>query len=103
MRRELGNGLLLFAASSVLIWNCWNAEFLGYDDVAHIHLVPQIFGRGSILDLFKPPVEFEYLPVTILSYRADYLLLGQWLEHSRVFPDWSFAIRLMNCVYHAAA
>jgi len=103
MRRELGIGLLLFAASSVLIWNCWNAEFLGYDDVAHVHLFPQIFGRGSILELFNPPVEFEYLPVTILSYRADYLLLGQWMEHSKSVPDWSFAIRLMNCVYHAAA
>ena len=103
MRRELGIGLLLFVASSVLIWNCWNAEFLGYDDVAHIHLIPQIFGRGYILELFKPPVEFEYLPVTILSYRADYLLLGQWMENSSVVPDWSFAIRLMNCVYHAAA
>ena len=103
MRREIGIGLLLFVASSVLIWNCWNAEFLGYDDVAHIHLIPQIFGRGSLLELFKPPVEFEYLPVTILSYRADYLLLGQWMEHSSVVPDWSFAIRLMNCVYHAAA
>ena len=103
MRRELGIGLLLLVASSVLMWNCWNAEFLGYDDVAHIHLFPQIFGRGSIAELFKPPTEFEYLPITILSYRLDWVLIGQWWSEGGVFPDWSFAIRFMNCVYHAAA
>jgi hypothetical protein len=102
MRREWGIGLLFLAGSSVLIWNCWNAQFLGYDDVAHIHLIPQIFGQGSILDLFKPPRDLEYLPVTILSYRFDYVVFGQWMQESPLH-NWAFAVRMMSCVYHALA
>lgn len=102
MRREWGIGLALLAGSSVLIWNCWNAQFLGYDDVAHIHSIPQIFGRGSIFELFKLKHDLEYLPITLLSYRLDYVVLGSWMLESPLH-NWAFAVRLMSCVYHALA
>ena len=99
-RGEIPCALLIAFASLTLIAKCWNANFLSYDDLVHIHDVPQIFGNGSVWDLFKVPDD-TYRPITFLSYRLDYLLFGEWMQAR--WDTWAPGIRIMNWVYHAAA
>ena len=90
-------GLLIAVSPLLLLLNCWNAPFLPYDDDGHIfaNLGPLHWGR-----LFLAPQDSTYFPLTILSYRLDALLFP-WLYG--LLGTWAPGVRLMTCVYHAAA
>ena len=97
----LGQALLIACAGLPLLARCWDANFISYDDTAHIHDIPQVFGKAPIIDLFKTPTD-TYLPITYISYRLDYELFGRRM-HARGNENWAPPIRLMSWFYHSCA
>ena len=87
--------------SLALLTQCWDADFINYDDVVHIQLIPQVYGRGSVWDLFGVPIDDQYKPITYLSYRLDNMLFCDWMIAH--WHNWAPAVRLMSWVYHACA
>lgn len=93
-------GVLIACAPLLLLAQCWRAEFIGYDDALHIHLHP-LFQSRSLLDVFKVVPESTYFPLTIFSYKLDFVLFAK--ASVAALGSWAPAVRLMTCAYHAAA
>ncbi len=70
----LFSAVLLFVYSPLLTRG---AEFVG-DDFYYVtqHKVVQSLSLQSLYDIFTKPLEFEYFPVTIVSFAADVALWG---------------------------
>ncbi|MCY3020978.1 MAG: hypothetical protein NTW87_18330 [Planctomycetota bacterium] len=94
---EVWTGVLIALSPLLLLINCWNAEFLPYDDVDHIFAT---LGPLNLQRLFLAPEHSTYFPIAILSYRLDSLLFP-WMP--KLLGTWAPGVRLMTCVYHAGA
>jgi tetratricopeptide (TPR) repeat protein len=100
-RNEFWLALAIAAAGLILLARCLGANFLPYDDPIHIHQNPLVFGRGSLLDVFRPRLNSTYFPITTLSYRLDHWLFAGWMTDA--FSTWAPGIRLMTWLYHSLA
>jgi hypothetical protein len=90
--------VLIGCIGIVLLVGCWNAPFIHYDDDVHIAVdaMPQIFGKSPLWSAFIPRNDATYLPLTIISYRFDYLVFHEWIGLS----SWAPGVRFMTLVYH---
>jgi hypothetical protein len=94
--------LLMVVLSALLIVQCWNAPFLGYDDPLHIVEHKSVQAESlTLLELVKPIPEQTYFPVTILSYRIDRALFESWMPAK--YGTWAPGARILNALYHAIA
>lgn len=79
---------------------CFSADFIAYDDSAHI-ANPAYAHAASAWDYFKPQPDTSYIPLTLLSYKVDRFLHGAWTE--RKFQSWAPGVRLDTLLLHACA
>ena len=92
-----------------ILSRCWNAPFLYFDDKQHV--LPAV--QRSIGEYFTLRYE-TFFPVTLLSYRADYVVFGPSASEAELCFDgagmttpqslrWANGLRAMNGVYHVLA
>ena len=94
--------VLLAIGPLALLHACWNADFYYTDDPSHV-----LTAAEEPVSRLIQPRRFNCFPLTLLSYKADYLLAGP--EHPRdamrhkQARSWATEIRLLNGVYHFLA
>jgi len=82
----------------ILIIGCWNADFVGYDDPMHVAENAQV--QEPLSRLLEQRDEYPYYPVTLLTYKLDYLVFSTWMPAS--LGSWAPGVRSMTLAYHAA-
>lgn len=96
-------GLVLL--TGVMLHACWDGPLYHVDDRKHLTLAL----RGTWPDVLLPRPDATFLPVTLLSYRVDWHLLGPGGTPPAEGPDltvlnqWAPRLRLANGVYHCLA
>ncbi|HEY3318894.1 MAG TPA: hypothetical protein VGP72_00250 [Planctomycetota bacterium] len=95
--------LWLLALCPLLIWGCWRAPFLSFDDSTYLRDNDLLQPGVSWLECWRlHPGEYFYYPLTLLSWRLDRLIWQPLL--SSFTPDaWATGIRITNLLLHAAA
>lgn len=79
---------------------CFGAPFIQYDDSAHVDS-PIFADATSAWDYFVPKVGTSYIPIAMLSYKADRWLHAGWAE--KCFGSWAPGVRLDTLLLHAGA
>ncbi|MCW8129973.1 MAG: hypothetical protein KIS92_06425, partial [Planctomycetota bacterium] len=100
VRDQAARGLLLLLLCPALVWGCWNAGFIRYDD-------PMIFawgGTASFVDAFRYHPEHQlYYPLTLLSWWLDKIVWAPVLSSGLGEQAWPAGIRITNVLLHALA
>ncbi|HYG73388.1 MAG TPA: hypothetical protein VEK08_00040 [Planctomycetota bacterium] len=98
--RSIPKQVLLLALGGALVTaGCIHAPFLTYDDPAHVGEALKPDTR--IGDLIRPVADLSYIPVTLLSYRLDYILFNSWL--TPLMGSLAPGCRFMTYLYHLGA
>src|SRR5579862_1284587 len=82
---------LIAGAGAFALIGCFSADFISYDDPAHIDN-PAFADAKSWTDYFVPKTNTTYIPLTLLSYKVDRALFGQFSQ--KLFGSWAPAVRL---------
>lgn len=88
---------VIAASSAPMLFGCFSADFIAYDDSEHIanHAYA---GSTSALDYFVPKHNTSYIPLTFISYKLDRAIwepvFGKWLG------SWAPGVRLDNWILH---
>lgn len=92
--------LLLAALSPALVWGCWAAPFLRYDDPMMFEH-EGILGQTGWLDLWRIGAnDYFYHPLTLISWRLDRVILAPLLEWIAGENAWAAAVRTTNLLLH---
>ena len=95
--------LIALILTPLLIYGCWRAPFLDFDDRLFILDNPALKLDAPWSETFRRDIDYLYMPLTYLSLRIDHAISALFAGTMDAADAWAMEIRFGNVLIHAGA